>query len=183
METKSSSRKKNWVSYKFGRLIPALEPFDLHPVADIPIRLAVEQGVIPRKRGLNLYRTREEWNGHPPRSIVIAAAIEEGQPFAVWIGGADWNPNDPRVTQAPLVWKSEEIEAEMAESLEESTDKRPDIPARGTRTGIHRPRPIQPGKPWRTFRAVLRIQNGPLTRKQKRRIAFFRQKWFDRGLA
>ena len=180
METKSRSRKKNWVSYKFGRHIPILDPFDLHPVTDIPIRLAVEQGAIPRKRGLNLYRIREEWNGHPPRSIVIAAAIEEGQPFAVWIGGTDWNPNDPRVTQTPLVWKNGEIEAERAESLE-STGKPPDIAARGTMTGIHRPRSIRPGKSWRTFRAFLRIQDGQQTQKQKRRIAFFRQKWFHRN--
>ncbi|MFB3785892.1 MAG: hypothetical protein ACE15F_05925 [bacterium] len=180
METKIRVRKRNWIPYKFGGHIPALEPFDLHPVTDIPIRLAVEQGVIPRKRDLNLFRTREEWNGHPPRSIVIAAALEEGQPFAVWIGGTDWDPNDPRVTQAPVVLKSHAMESETGEDPEEATDNHSDIMTRRTMTGIHRPRRVKSGKSRPEFRAVLRIQDRKQTRRHKRRAAFLRGKWFKR---
>lgn len=180
METKLRARKRNWIPYKFGSHIPALEPFDLHPVTDIPIRLAVEQGVIPRKRDLRLFRTREEWNGHPPRSIVIAAALEEGQPFAVWIGGTDWDPNDPRVTQAPVVLKIQEMESKTDEDQEEATDNLPDIVTRRTMTGIHRPRRVKPGKSRPEFRAVLRIQDRKQTRFQKRQASYLRGRWFHR---
>lgn len=180
METKTRTRKKNWIPYKFSRQIPALEPFDLHPVTDIPIRLAVEQGVIPRKRDLNLFRTREEWNGHPPRSIVIAAALEEGQRFAVWIGGTDWDPHDPRVTQAPLVLKTLETAAGTEETPEEIPDNIPDTATRRTMPAVPRPRRIKPGKTRREWRAILRILDPKQTRHQKRRAAFLRGKRIHR---
>lgn len=84
--------KNKWLSYVFGPEPLKLEKYEVDPVSDIPIRLAVEKGVIPRKRDLALYRTAEDWNGHPRHSIVIAGPLEEGQPFAVWIGDDNYTP-------------------------------------------------------------------------------------------
>ncbi len=84
--------KNKWLSYVFGSEPLKLEKYEVDPVSDIPIRLAVEKGVIPRKRDLALYRTAEDWNGHPRHSIVIAGPLEEGQPFAVWIGDDSYTP-------------------------------------------------------------------------------------------
>ncbi len=75
-----------WESYTFGKDPIALEPFDLHPVTDIPIRLAVEKGVVKRHRDLGLYKLKEDWQGHPAGSIVVAGAFEEGKTFAIWTG-------------------------------------------------------------------------------------------------
>ncbi|MBN2325631.1 MAG: hypothetical protein JXR73_00660 [Candidatus Omnitrophica bacterium] len=91
-EDKKKPIRNKWIPYTFGPEPIPLEPYEVDPVSDIPIRLAVERGVIPRKRALALYRTTEDWNGHPKRSIVIAGPIEEGQPFAVWIGDGSYTP-------------------------------------------------------------------------------------------
>jgi hypothetical protein len=90
-------KKIKWITYTFGaENNPTLEKFDINPVTDIPIRLAVEQGYIKNKRDLELYQLTDEWNGHPKRSIVIAGKMEEGREFAVWI--ADDKEHDiPRV--------------------------------------------------------------------------------------
>ncbi|RJP30119.1 MAG: hypothetical protein C4527_10455 [Candidatus Omnitrophota bacterium] len=85
-EIKHKPPKRKWISYTFGQEIPPLEPFDLDPVSDIPIRLAVEEGVIKKTGDLALYRTTADWNEHPKGSIVIAGLIETGKPFALWIG-------------------------------------------------------------------------------------------------
>jgi len=87
--------KNKWLPYTFGPEALKLVPYEVNPVTDIPIRLAVERGVIPRKRDLALFRTTEDWNGHPRNSIVIAGPIEEGQPFAVWIGDDSYVPPEP----------------------------------------------------------------------------------------
>ena len=87
--------KNKWLAYSFGPEPLQLEKYEVDPVTDIPIRLAVEKGVIPRKRDLSLYRTTEEWNGHARHSIVIAGPLEEGQPFAVWIGDDSYTPPKP----------------------------------------------------------------------------------------
>jgi hypothetical protein len=87
--------RNKWLPYTFGPEALKLVPYDVNPVTDIPIRLAVERGVIPRKRDLTLYRTTEDWNGHPKNSIVIAGPLEEGQPFAVWIGDDSYVAPEP----------------------------------------------------------------------------------------
>ncbi len=86
IDVKPKRHRKKWVSYTFGSELLSLEPFDVQPVTDIPIRLAVEEGAIKKNSELALYTIQEEWNGHPKGSIVIAGKIEEGQPFAIWIG-------------------------------------------------------------------------------------------------
>jgi hypothetical protein len=72
--------KNKWLSYVFGSEPLKLEKYEVDPVSDIPIRLAVEKGVIPRKRDLALYRTAEDWNGHPRHSIVIAGRWKKVSP-------------------------------------------------------------------------------------------------------
>ncbi|MGC9328608.1 MAG: hypothetical protein ACP5I1_13310 [Candidatus Hinthialibacter sp.] len=94
-EDKKKPIRNKWIPYTFGPDPIPLEPYEVDPVSDIPIRLAVERGVISRKRGLALYRTKEDWNGHPRRSIVIAGPIEEGEPFAVWVGDGSYTPPKP----------------------------------------------------------------------------------------
>jgi len=86
LETPQKSKKRRWASFTFGPELLCLEPFDLQPIADIPIRLAVEEGAIKRNKELTLYKTKEDWNVFPKGSIVIAGLIEEGKTFAVWIG-------------------------------------------------------------------------------------------------
>jgi hypothetical protein len=111
VEEISREKKKNiknkWLPYTFGPEPLNLVPYEVNPVTDIPIRLAVDRGVIPRKRDLALYRTTEDWNGHPRRSIVIAGPIEEGQPFAVWIGDDSYSPPAPG-TEVAKIRKVEE---------------------------------------------------------------------------
>lgn len=106
IEEISSEKKKHiknkWLPYTFGPESLKLVPYEVNPVTDIPIRLAVERGVIPRKRDLALYRTTEDWNGHPKNSIVIAGPLEEGQPFAVWIGDDSYIPPEPGMEVAKI---------------------------------------------------------------------------------
>lgn len=104
---KKKQIKNKWLPYTFGPELLQLVPYEVNPVTDIPIRLAVDRGVIPRKRDLALYRTTEDWNGHPRRSIVIAGPIEEGQPFAVWIGDDSYVPPAPG-TEVAKIRKIEE---------------------------------------------------------------------------
>lgn len=86
IEQKPKSRRAKWVSYIFDpENVPELFPFDLNPVSDIPIRLAVEQGYVKNKRDLAMFQLLTDWNGHPARSIVIAGKLEEGREIAVWI--------------------------------------------------------------------------------------------------
>lgn len=63
-----------------------MEPFDLTPVTDIPIRQAVEEGALKMNKELSLYIISTEWNGHPAQTPVIAGLLEEGRSFAVWVG-------------------------------------------------------------------------------------------------
>ncbi len=106
-ETKPKSPKRKWITSTFGPEIPALEPFNLDPVSDIPIRLAVEEGIIKKTGDLALYRTTADWNEHPKGSIVIAGLIEEGKPFAVWVG------KTINKQQSILDTNVDEIESEM----------------------------------------------------------------------
>lgn len=78
-----------WEPRVFGNEIPPLEPYNLEPVTDIPIRMASESGAIRMSRNLNLFRLTDEWDGWPARSIVIAGDLEEGKPFAIWKGSLE----------------------------------------------------------------------------------------------
>ncbi|MEW6234889.1 MAG: hypothetical protein AB1656_05840 [Candidatus Omnitrophota bacterium] len=88
LETPQKTKKRRWATFSFGPELLPLEPFDLQPIADIPIRLAVEEGAIKRNKELALYKTKEDWNVFPKGSIVIAGLIEKGKTFAVWIGNS-----------------------------------------------------------------------------------------------
>ncbi len=81
------SKRKKWITDTFGPELLPLEPFDLDPVTDIPIRLAVEEGVIKKNNELALYRLTQDWGEFSKGSIILAGSIEEGKPFAVWVGG------------------------------------------------------------------------------------------------
>ncbi len=85
-EVAKKPRRKRWGTLTFGPNLPSLEPFDLSPVTDIPIRLAIEQGAIKRYKDLALYKTKEEWEGYPEGTIVLAGPIEEGRQVAIWLG-------------------------------------------------------------------------------------------------
>jgi len=105
-ETTQKTGKNKWISYTLGPELIPLQPFDVQPVADIPIRLAVESGALKMKKGLALYKTTDEWNGHPKGSIVIAGLLEAGQPIAVWVGNIKKIPSDenpPDETGEPLL--------------------------------------------------------------------------------
>lgn len=86
MATSNRAKHKNWETHVFGQDLPPLEPFDLEPVSDIPIRQAVEEGALKQNKELAIYKTTQEWNGFPARTTLIAGLIEEGKPYAVWVG-------------------------------------------------------------------------------------------------
>ena len=79
-------RRKQWSAHKFGDPLPPLKPFDLQPVSDIPIRLAVEEGAIKNRHDLALYQLSEDWQDWRKGSVIIAGVIAPGQPFALWKG-------------------------------------------------------------------------------------------------
>jgi hypothetical protein len=81
----SKPLKKRWYSSLFHEELLPLKSFDLQTVSDIPIKYAIEEGAIPRKKELSLYITTEETVVHPKGSIIIAGEIEEGRPYAVWM--------------------------------------------------------------------------------------------------
>lgn len=133
-EQKPKSRRVKWVCYTFDpNNIPELFPFDLNPVSDIPIRLAVEQGSIKNKRDLALFQLLTDWNGHPARSIVIAGKLEEGREIAVWIADDKEHKIDKRLltrdqdielTTEPAQQNQADDETESA--LEQITAGKPD---------------------------------------------------------
>lgn len=99
-------RRKRWATLTFGPEQPSLEPFDLSPVTDIPIRLAIEQGAIKRYKDLALYKTKEEWEGYPEGTIVLAGPIEEGRQVAIWLGNP---PSKKEVTSKQAKEEGSEI--------------------------------------------------------------------------
>jgi hypothetical protein len=101
-------RKIKWATYTVEdeAVVPPLKPYDLQPVTDIPIRLAVEQGYLRRKRDLSLFQLSEDWKGHPKDSIVIAGALEPGREYAVWIADdkehvLETKPEIPHAEETP----------------------------------------------------------------------------------
>ncbi|MBI1390372.1 MAG: hypothetical protein GC154_18190 [bacterium] len=80
-------KRRRWMAYRFDEAKPPMAKFDLEPVTDIPIRLAVEEGAIRNKRDLTVYKTTEDWQEFAKGTVIIAQEeIETGQPFAVFIG-------------------------------------------------------------------------------------------------
>lgn len=79
-------KRRRWLSGTFSEDLPACALFDLDPVTDIPIRLAVEEGAIRNKRDLAVYKTTEEWGEFPKGTVLIAQLIEAGQPYALFVG-------------------------------------------------------------------------------------------------
>ncbi|MDX9753975.1 MAG: hypothetical protein RBU29_08445 [bacterium] len=111
------SRRIKWATYTVDEENPpVLHPFDLAPVSDIPIRLAVEQGYLKNKRDLALFQLKDEWNGHPVRSIVIAGKLEAGREFAVWIA----DDKEHRIDRKALARKlaGDEFEGQPSEAAQ-----------------------------------------------------------------
>lgn len=79
-------KHRRWLSGHFDSDIPACIPFDLEPVSDIPIRLAVEEGAIRNKRDLQIFKTTDEWREFPKGTVIIAQLLEEGAPYALFVG-------------------------------------------------------------------------------------------------
>lgn len=82
-EPEHKTPRKKWIPMKFGAEPVPMALFDMHPVTDIIVRRAVEEG-IKNSRDLTVYKTTEEWNGYPKDTIILAGLIEEGAPFAIW---------------------------------------------------------------------------------------------------
>lgn len=79
-------KQRRWLSGHFDADLPECVLFDLEPVTDIPIRLAVEEGAICNKRDLQIFKTAEEWRDFPKGTVIIAQLLEEGAPYALFVG-------------------------------------------------------------------------------------------------
>ncbi len=79
-------KTRRWLSGHFEKDVPECVLFDLEPVTDIPIRLAVEEGAIRNKRDLQIFKTTEEWRDFAKGTVIIAQLLEEGAPYALFVG-------------------------------------------------------------------------------------------------
>lgn len=79
-------KRRRWLSGHFDSDLPPCIPFDLEPVTDIPIRLAVEEGAIRNKRDLCIFKTTDEWRDFPKGTVIIAQLLEQGAPYALFVG-------------------------------------------------------------------------------------------------
>ncbi|MBZ0255566.1 hypothetical protein K8I31_05865 [bacterium] len=116
-------KQRRWLSGHFDADLPECILFDLEPVTDIPIRLAVEEGAIRNKRDLQIFKTTEEWHDFPKGTVIIAQLLEEGAPYALFVGDG----RKLSAIEKKLLTKSQDGDESGVQAKPKSKSKKPKV--------------------------------------------------------
>ncbi|MDP8242765.1 MAG: hypothetical protein P9L94_01705 [Candidatus Hinthialibacter antarcticus] len=143
-------KQRRWLSGHFDADLPPCISFDLEPVTDIPIRLAVEEGAIRNKRDLCIFKTTDEWREFPKGTVIIAQLLEENAPYALFVGdGRKLSAIEKKILtnsqdegeSSPVKSKPKQLHATQPKVDARTRNRRRNLRARLGKLGVQRTSP------------------------------------------